>query len=187
MSLRLHLLLWIALILVPIFVFIKTSNWETVFLTFIVELFIYCVYGLFWLRSMLKKQNDSEIWIINKLTDEELENFTAPLLTKLGYTVTKPNEDNQNISFLLTTPTGNKAIVKVKSHNRGVGIRLVQRIYKQMDFYDAAECWVITNHQYSPKAMEFAEANNMRLIGREEFIQWILQVKNQKNPRITNL
>ncbi|WP_236694100.1 restriction endonuclease [Sporosarcina globispora] len=177
---RLHLLLWIVIILVPIFVFINTNNWENAFLTFLGGVIFYLVYGLFWFRRDQTRQEDSEIWAISKLADEQLEEFTISLLSKVGYTVTKPNDENPDISFLLTSPTGNQVIVKVKSHKREVGIRLVQKTLKQMDFHNAAECWVITNERFTLQAIEFAEANNMRLYDREQFIKWILKAKKGK-------
>ncbi|WP_139293332.1 restriction endonuclease, partial [Mycobacterium tuberculosis] len=103
-------------------------------------------------------QADSEIWLISKLSDEQLEDFSISLLSKLGYIVTKPIDENPDISFLLASPSGYQVIVKVKSHKREVGIRLVQKTLRQMDIFDAAECWVITNERFTRQAIEFAEA-----------------------------
>ncbi|WP_328210892.1 restriction endonuclease [Cytobacillus firmus] len=94
-----------------------------------------------------------------KLQCKALEDFTIPLLTQLGYTITRPNDENSDISFLLISPTGSQAIVKVKSHKREIGIRLVQITLKQMDTYDASKCWVITNERFTTQAIEFAKAN----------------------------
>ncbi|MBX9976050.1 restriction endonuclease [Cytobacillus firmus] len=171
------------IMLVPIIVFINTNNLEKAFLTFLGGVIFYLVYGLFWFRRDQKRQTDSEIWVISKLSDKQLEDFTSSLLSKLGYTVTKPNDENPDISFLLTSPTGYQAIVKVKSHTREAGIRLVQKTLKQMDFYNAAECWVITNERFTRQAIEFAEANNMRLYDREQFIKWILKAKKEEKIR----
>ncbi|WP_436374714.1 restriction endonuclease [Cytobacillus sp. BC1816] len=180
---RHHLILWIMIILVPIIVFMNTNNWENAFLTFLGGVIFYLVYGLFWFRRDQKRQVDSEIWVISKLADEQLEDFTVSLLSKLGYIVKKPIDENPDISFLLASPTGNQAIVKIKSHKREVGIRLVQKTLRQMDNYDAAECWVITNERFTSQAIEFAEANNMRLYDREQFIKWILKAKKGEKVR----
>ncbi|MDM5227389.1 restriction endonuclease [Cytobacillus sp. NJ13] len=180
---RHHQILWIMIMLVPIIVFINTNNLEKAFLTFLGGVIFYLVYGLFWFRRDQKRQADSEIWEISKLSDKQLEAFTSSLLSKLGYTVTKSNDENPDISFLLTSPTGYQAIVKVKSHKREAGIRHVQKTLKQMDFYNAAECWVITNERFTRQAIEFAEANNMRLYDREQFIKWILKAKKEEKIR----
>ncbi|WP_264740559.1 restriction endonuclease [Cytobacillus firmus] len=180
---RHHLILWIMIILVPIIVFINTNHLEKAFLTFLGGVIFYLIYGLFWFRRDQKRQADSEIWVISKLSDKQLEDFTSSLLSKLGYTVTKPNDENPDISFLLTSPAGHHAIVKVKSHKREAGIRLVQKTLKQMDFYHAAECWVITNERFTRQAIKFAEANNMRLYDREQFIKWILKTKKGEKIR----
>ncbi|MCS0670201.1 restriction endonuclease [Cytobacillus firmus] len=174
---RHHLTLWFMIILVPIIVFMNTNNWENAFLTFLGGVIFYLVYGLFWFRRDQKRQVDSEIWLISKLSDEQLEDFAISLLSKLGYIVTKPIDENPDISFLLASPSGYQVIVKVKSHKREVGIRLVQKTLRQMDIFDAAECWVITNERFTRQAIEFAEANNMRLYDREQFIKWILKEK----------
>ncbi|USK50503.1 restriction endonuclease [Bacillus sp. CMF12] len=180
---RQHLILWIVIILVPIIVFINTNHLENTFLTFLGGVIFYLVYGLFWFRRDQKRQVDSEIWVIRKLSDEQLEDFTISLLSKLGYTVTKPIDKNPDISFLLTSPTGNQVIVKVKSHKREVGIRLIQKTLRQMDIYDDAECWVITNERFAHQAIEFAKANHIRLYDREQFIKWILKAKNEEKKR----
>jgi restriction system protein len=180
---RVHVFVWITMIAVPFFIFIKTGNGETAVIIFISEVGLYCTYALFWLRRMTKRQEDSEVWMIDKMTDEELKEFTIPLLAKLGYTISMPEREHPDISFLLGTPAGKKAIVKVKSHKRGVGIRLVQRTFKQMDAYDADECWVITNYGYTPQASVFARKHPIRLYEREQFIDWILAVRKGKRLR----
>jgi restriction system protein len=180
---RHHLILWFMIILVPIIVFMNTNNWENAFLTFLGEVIFYLVYGLFWFRRDQKSQADSEIWLISKLSDEQLEDFSISLLSKLGYIVTKPIDENPDISFLLASPSGYQVIVKVKSHKREVGIRLVQKTLRQMDIFDAAECWVITNERFTRQAIEFAEANNMRLYDRQQFIKWILKAKKGEKIR----
>ncbi|KAF0823001.1 restriction endonuclease [Cytobacillus firmus] len=110
---------------------------------------------------------------MEKLQCKALEDFTIPLLTQLGYTITRPNDENSDISFLLISPTGSQAIVKVKSHKREIGIRLVQITLKQMDTYDASKCWVITNERFK----------QIRLYDREQFIDWILKAQKEEKIR----
>jgi restriction system protein len=183
MNNRVHVFVWITMIIVPFFSFIKTGNGETAVFIFISEVILYFTYALFWLRRMTKRQEDSEVWVIDKMTDEELKEFTIPLLAKFGYTISMPEREHPDISFLLETPAGKKAIVKVKSHKRGVGVRLVQRIFKQLDAYDADECWVITNFRYTPQASEFSRKQPIRLYEREQFMDWILAVGKGKRVR----
>lgn len=52
-----------------------------------------------------------------------------------------------------------------------------------MDIFDAAECWVITNERFTHQAIEIAEANNMRLYDRQQFIKWILKAKKGEKIR----
>jgi restriction system protein len=171
------------IILMPIIVFLKTHNWENAITALLGGVIFYGIYGLFSLHRDLKRQEDSDISMISKLSDEQLEDFTLPLLTKLGYPITKPSDENPDISFLLTLPTGSQAIVKVKSHKREIGIRLVQKTLKQMDTYEASECWVITNERFTTQAIEFAKANKIRLFDREQFIDWILKAKKEEKIR----
>jgi len=169
-----HLILWIVFILLPILIYIITNSWETACITFFSELLLYSVFTLLWLGLTMKRQEDSSIWIINKMSDEQLEEFTIPLVAKLVFTITKPTEDNPDTNFFLSSSTGRKAIVKLKSHKREVGIRLVQRTFEQMNSQEAAECWVITNKSFTSGAEKFTEANNIRLYDRQQFIKWIL-------------
>lgn len=102
---------------------------------FLGEVIFYLVYGLFWFRLDQNSQADSEIWLISKLSDEQLEDFAISLLSKLGYIVTKLIDENPDISFLLASPSGYQVIVKVKSHKREVGIRLVQKNFKTNGYF----------------------------------------------------
>ncbi|WP_409296853.1 restriction endonuclease [Peribacillus sp. SCS-26] len=174
---RLHLLFWLAMVLVPSYIAAVTKSFEPPFLTFMTGLFLYSIYGLIFLHRMMKKQEKSEIWVIHNMTDAQLEDFTAALLERLGYAILKPQEGNEFISFTAAAPSGRKAAVKVKSHKRSMGIRLVQKTLRQLSLYDASDCWVITNNSFTPQARDFAKANNIHLHDREQFITWILKAK----------
>lgn len=180
---RLLLLLWATFILIPIVLFTYTNNWKITAITFFSELILFYICTLFYLRWTLKRQDNAEIWVINKMTDKELEDFITNILTHLGCTVIKLDREHPDISFLLTTPMDSKAIVKIKSHKRVVGIRLVERTFKQLDIHQADECWVITNNSYTSQAREFAKKKKIRLHDRDQLIKWILKVKKEEDKK----
>ncbi|WP_409291379.1 restriction endonuclease [Peribacillus sp. SCS-37] len=177
---RLHLLFWLAMVLVPSYIAAVTKSFEPPFLTFMSGLLLYSIYGLIFLHRMMKRQEKSEIWVIHNMTDAELEDFTAALLGRLGYTILVPQEGYELLSFTAVDPSGRKAAVKVKSHKRSVGIRLVQKTLRQLPLYEASDCWVITNNGFTPQAQDFAKANNIHLYDREQYITWILKAKKDE-------
>lgn len=177
MQARIIQVLCLITILVPCAIWIVTKNFNTSFIIFILLMTCLSIYGLFLIKRDLNRQNQSEIWKTDKMRDEELEKFIAGLLSKLDYMVEIPLV-KQETSFLITSPDGKTAAVKVKSSNRAVGIRLVKGAFKESHSLQAGECWVITNNRsFTAQAEEFAKQNHIRLYARDQLMTWIIKAE----------
>ncbi|MEM5017118.1 restriction endonuclease [Metabacillus indicus] len=171
--------LLIILFTVPAAAWGATKDTEISFVTFLCLLIIFMIVGLFVIKRDISRQDQSEIWKTDKMSDGELEQFVTELLVKQGCQ-TDTSAEHEGISFLLKLPAGKTAAVKVKSHKRSVGIRLVQKAFKESLTLKAEECWIISNHDFTSQAKEFARENNIRLYGRDQLISWILTVNKGK-------
>ncbi|MGP1908644.1 restriction endonuclease [Metabacillus sp. JX24] len=179
---RKRVLNWILLVLfsVPAAAWAVTKSFDAGFITFFLLLAVFMSFGLFVIKRDLTRQNQSEIWKTDKMTDGELEEFVKELLVKQGYHADTSGE-HEGISFLLRTPSGKTVAVKVKSHKKSVGVRLVQKAFKEALSLKTDECWIISNnHFFTVQAEEFARENNIRLYGRPQLIPWIINVNQGK-------
>jgi restriction system protein len=131
------------------------------------------------IKRDISRQDHYEIWKTDKMSDGELEQFVIELLVKQGCHA-DTSAEHEGISFSLKTPAGKTAAVKVKTHKRSVGIRLVQKAFKASHTLKAEECWIISNNNFTSQAKEFARENNIRLYGRDQLISWILTVNKEK-------
>lgn len=171
--------LLIILFTVPAAAWIVTKNSDVFFITFILLLLVFMTLGLFVIKRDISRQDQTEIWKTDKMTDGELEQFVTELLVKQGYHA-DTSAQHEGISFILRAPSGKTAAVKVKCHKRLVGIRLVQKASKESLTLKTEECWVISNNDFTSQAKEFARENNIRLYGRDQLISWILAVNKGK-------
>ncbi|MGD6794547.1 restriction endonuclease [Metabacillus indicus] len=172
--------LLIILFTVPAAAWVATKDTEVSFVTFFCLLLIFMIFGLFVIKRDISKQDQSEIWKTDKMSDGELEQFVIELLVKQGCHA-DTSDEHEGISFSLKSPAGKTAAVKVKSHKRSVGIRLVQKAFKESLTLKTEECWIISNSDsFTTQAKEFASENNIRLYGRDQLISWIIKVNKGK-------
>ncbi|WP_397548196.1 restriction endonuclease [Rossellomorea marisflavi] len=55
----------------------------------------------------------------------------------------------------------------------------VQEIASAKSHYSADECWVITNSFFTEPAKRLASSNHVRLVDRDQLIDWILTLKKK--------
>lgn len=67
-----------------------------------------------------------------------------------------------------------KIIVQAKRYKKNVGVKAVQEIAAAKNYYNADECWVITNSFFTKQAKTLANSNQVRLIDRKQLIHWML-------------
>jgi len=80
---------------------------------------------------------------------------------------------------LVLTTSDQRIIVQAKRYKKNVGIKAVQEIASAKSHYSAYECWVITNSFFTEPAKKLASSNHVRLVDRDQLIDWILALKKK--------
>lgn len=114
---------------------------------------------------------------IDVMTGIEFEKYLAVVFQQMGYVVTRTPGSNDFGIDLLLTGAGKRIAVQAKRHSNKVGSGAVQKSVGGKQFYNADECWVVTNSHFTPAAHEFARETGVSLLDRE----WIIKVANAFN------
>lgn len=95
----------------------------------------------------------------------EFEEYVANLYRKLGYTieeVTKKSGDQG--ADIIAYKDNNKYVIQVKFYNNPVGNKAVQEVVGAIGMYKANRGIVVTNSNFTPSAVELANANEIELV-----------------------
>ncbi|WP_339225445.1 restriction endonuclease [Paenibacillus sp. FSL H8-0332] len=80
---------------------------------------------------------------------------------------------------LVLSKDGKRIVVQAKRYSKNVGLKAVQEVRGTVSHYGASAAWVVTNRDYTEQAYKLAKSNNVRLIGREELIEMLLQMREK--------
>jgi len=107
------------------------------------------------------------------------EDYLATKLKAKGYTVQQtPASGDYGADLILTAANGIKIAVQAKRYSDKVGIKAVQEISSAKNYYGVDECWVITNNYFTAPAINLADSNDVKLIDRDELVEWMLEEKH---------
>ncbi|MBT2740547.1 restriction endonuclease [Bacillus sp. ISL-77] len=112
----------------------------------------------------------------------EFEQYLVVLFKKLGIS-SKGTQASNDFGADLILEGQERVVVQAKRYRKNVGIKAVQEINSARDYYGAKEAWVITNSFFTSQAITLAEATGVKLIGRNELVELILNAKN--NNRVS--
>lgn len=153
----------------------------------ILLVFIFClVFVLPKIYELLIKQKENKLLLrsgirdIDAMSGYEFEEYLSALFSKLGYTsVPTPKSGDFGADLILNGKK--KIVIQAKRYGvkNKVGLDAVREIYASAKYYQADECWVITNSLYTKQAVELANACEVKLIDRYELQKLIVRV----NPK----
>ena len=129
---------------------------------FCVATVLYLVFFRSPLRSAYRK--------IDRMDGHEFEEFCARVLSRNHFhrvQVTKGSHD-YGADVLAYDRKGKLWVVQCKRYKGVVGNTPVQEVTAAMNYYDADCAAVIASAEFTENAKQLAEANGVRLIGREE-------------------
>lgn len=129
-----------------------------------------------WKRNRLKRSTLAEIDVMDGI---EFEHYLRELFVAQGYRVQVTTASGDYGADLVMYDGEAKIVVQAKRYSKPVGVKAVQEIVAAIRYYEADEAWVVTNHSFTPQAHTLAEANDVYLIGREELIEFALQLNDQ--------
>jgi restriction system protein len=130
-------------------------------------------------REYEQKLLQSGIYQVDSMSGITFEDYLATLLKAKGYGVQQtPASGDYGVDLILSS-NGIKIAVQAKRYSDKVGIKAVQEISSAKNYYGVDECWVITNNYFTVPAINLADSNAVKLIDRDQLVDWILEVNNR--------
>lgn len=110
---------------------------------------------------------------VDNMTGIVFEEFLKGLLKHKGYKVRLTSTTGDYGADLILSANDKKIVVQAKRYKRKVGIKAVQEIVSAKNYYNADECWVITNNYFTIPAVNLADSNHVVLIDRDLLMKWM--------------
>lgn len=127
-------------------------------------------------RRRTEQLRKSGIAEIDKMDGIQFEYYLKELFLSRGFSVEVTKAAGDYGGDLLLKQTGKKIVVQAKRHNKDVGIKAVQEVIGAKAYYSADEAWVVTNSYFTKAAIELAQKSGVRLVNRENLIDYILEM-----------
>lgn len=138
----------------------------------------------FQIKDNRKRQSEYEhkllqsgIYQVDSMSGTTFEDYLATILKAKGYRVQQTPASGDYGADLILSANGIKIAVQVKRYSDKVGIKAVQEISSAKNYYGVDECWVITNNYFTAPAIKLADSNEVKLIDRDQLVNWILEEK----------
>lgn len=125
----------------------------------------------------------SGIQDIDKMTGIQFEEYLRTFFTEIGYKVKNTPKTGDYGADLILEKAGKRIVVQAKRYKKNVGIKAVQEAGGAKAHYRANESWVITNSNFTQAAFNLSVSNDIRMIGREQLIEMILQLQNNEKKK----
>ncbi|WP_260398072.1 restriction endonuclease [Peribacillus simplex] len=122
-----------------------------------------------------RKLRNSGIYEVDQMKGAEFEVFLKFLLESHGYQARVTKTSGDYGADLVLKTTGKTIVVQAKRYKNKVGLKAVQEIVSAKSYYNADECWVITNNYFTAPAMKLGNINGVLLIDRDELVEWMLE------------
>lgn len=135
-------------------------------------------------RERINRLKQSNISEIDNMTGTEFEEFIAEILSDLGYTSKLTRKSGDFGVDLIVHKNGESFIVQTKRYSQKVSVSAIQEITAAQNFYGIYNACVITNNYFTGPATKLANANNIRLIDRDELSKLIVEAKNIRLDKI---
>jgi restriction system protein len=128
----------------------------------------------------ISKIKKSKIDDIDKMSGEAFEFYLAQLYKSRGYSVKiTPGSGDYGADLLVKKDNVFRA-VQAKRYSKPVGVRAVQEVIAAKVYYDCNAATVISNNNYTKNAIRMANKTSVELIGRNELMKMIIEMKNTK-------
>ena len=115
---------------------------------------------------------------LTKLSGVEFENYLVGLFKYHGYGVETTAVTGDYGADLILSKDQQRIALQAKCYQGSVGVSAVQQALSGMAYYRCHSAWVVTTGKYTSNAVELAKQSNVRLIGRNELAELIVQMHN---------
>jgi HJR/Mrr/RecB family endonuclease len=116
---------------------------------------------------------------LNSLSGSEFERMLKRLFEAMDYQVEMKGGVGDQGGDLIANSEGKRILVQAKRYAGSVGNDAVQEAYTAMKIYDCSSAFVITTGAFTNAAMDAAKSTHVRLIGKEELQQKLLEYLNE--------
>lgn len=127
---------------------------------------------------------NSRISEIDAMGGFEFEEFISLILSDLGYEVKPTRKSGDFGADLILEKNGERIIVQTKRYSQKVSVSAIQEITAAQNFYGIYRACVITNNYFTAPAIKLANANNIKLIDRDELSKMIIEAKELHIQRV---
>lgn len=130
-------------------------------------------------REYEQKLLQSGIYQVDSMKGTTFEDHLATILRAKGYSVQQTPTSGDYGADLILSANGFKIAVQAKRYSDKVGIKAIQEVSSAKNYYGVDECWVITNNYFTEPAINLADSNDVKLIDRDQLVDWMLEEKNR--------
>ncbi|WP_083412241.1 restriction endonuclease [Exiguobacterium sp. KRL4] len=114
---------------------------------------------------------------LDRMEGREFEEWLVELFETAGYRVElTPASRDFGADLLIEDAQGYRIAIQAKRYGSAVGLEAVQQVAAAVPFYDMDEGWVVTNSSYTEAAYRLAEPNRVRLIDRNELLEFAHEI-----------
>lgn len=125
-------------------------------------------------EELLNYENDQNFISINDIdlmSGIQFENFLCNYFTDLGYNCKQTKASGDQGIDLIISKGKTKIAIQAKCYTSTVGNHAIMEAVAGIKFYNATQCMVITNRNFTKAAEELAKANNVILWDRKILIE----------------
>lgn len=126
-------------------------------------------------RKIVDESIISKPGFLDKLTGTEFENLLLRLFSSMGYRVQHTGKVGDQGGDLVLNKNGSRILVQAKRYVTSVGNGAVQQAVGAKAHYYCDEAWVVSTGVYTRAAVELADSNKVRLLGRGELKKMMLE------------
>jgi restriction system protein len=117
-----------------------------------------------------KRLISADISDIDQMAGNQFEEYLSILFSNMGYRVEDTPTSGDYGADLILKKGRKKIAVQAKRYSSNVGISAVQEVIGAKNYYKANEIWVVTNSYFTKAAVNLGNANNVRLINRDQLL-----------------
>jgi restriction system protein len=129
-------------------------------------------------KKARERLRNSRIEEIDSMDGIQFEYYLNELYLSRGYGVEVTSASGDYGADLVLKKNGKKIVAQAKRYSKDVGIKAVQEVIGAKSYYRADEAWVVTNSYFTKAARELAQTGNVRLVNRDELIDFILELNS---------
>jgi restriction system protein len=133
----------------------------------------------------MRRLRRAGIFEIDRMTGAMFEERLAVLFRSLGYRAEIVGSSGGDYGGdLIVAKDRIKTVVQAKCWKKNVGVKAVQEAVGALGYYGADTAMVVTNARFTKQAQELARKNKVKLWGRDELVEALLNAPKGKPSRV---